>query len=167
MTLEEITTTNNNQLEHVLLDKSFSESCFATAYFNLGSDHKSVVVRMGKCKSDFTTEFLEKLNFDVDHHQHSKTSEKEKRTNIEKEKQQGKKNHEESRHDSNLRNNLPFVLLRFSNPPRKNLCFSNAVISCLLNIPILKKFLLGYTRCNANITPLTEELGELSENVKF
>ena len=36
-------------------------------------------------------------------------------------------------------NNLK--LLRFNNPPGKNLCFSNVIASCLLNIPPLRKFL--------------------------
>ena len=35
------------------------------------------------------------------------------------------------------------LLLSLLNPPRKNLCFSNSVVSILLNIPILRKSLLS------------------------
>ena len=38
-------------------------------------------------------------------------------------------------HSSNLK------LLKFSNPPGTNLCFSNAAVSCILNISVLRKML--------------------------
>ena len=56
--------------------------------------------------------------------------------------------------------NESFILIRFSNPPGRNLCFSNAAISCLLNNSILRKFLHGYSIEPAK--PLTEELKQLS-----
>ena len=104
-------------------------------------------------------QFLEKLNFDVDHHQQArtkrtKTMEQEKRTAFEEE--------DPMESENNIAENLTLVLLCFSNPPRKNLCFSNAAASCLLNIPSFKNFLLGYTNVNENITPLTEELFNLT-----
>ena len=34
-----------------------------------------------------------------------------------------------------------YKILKFSNPPRKNLCFSNAVTNALLNVPALKEML--------------------------
>ena len=32
-------------------------------------------------------------------------------------------------------------LLKFTNPANKNVCFSNAIVSALLNIPIINNFL--------------------------
>ena len=40
-----------------------------------------------------------------------------------------------------LRFNTKLKMLAFSNPPRSNLCFSNAVLNILLNIPIFTDFL--------------------------
>ena len=42
MALEEITTVHNSQLEHVIVEKDLKHKCYATAYFNFGSDHKSI-----------------------------------------------------------------------------------------------------------------------------
>ena len=33
------------------------------------------------------------------------------------------------------------ILHRFNNPPMRNLCFSNVVVTCLLNVPILRTYL--------------------------
>ena len=66
LALEEITTVFNNQLEHIILEKTLFDNCFATSFFNLASDHKPVVVRIGERMSNFTKEFKEKRNFDVD-----------------------------------------------------------------------------------------------------
>ena len=38
-----------------------------------------------------------------------------------------------------LSNNL--ILHKFNNPPMRNLCFSNVVVTCLLNVPILRTYL--------------------------
>ena len=67
LALEEITTVFRNQLEHVILEKNLSKSCFATSFFNLASDHKPVVLRIGKVESNFTKEFLDNRIFDVDY----------------------------------------------------------------------------------------------------
>ena len=37
---------------------------------------------------------------------------------------------------------IPFIIA-FSNPPRRNLCFSNVITNLHLNIPILRKLLIG------------------------
>ena len=184
LALQEITHINNNQLEHVLLNECFIECCFATSFFNFGSDHKSVVVRIGQSKSDFTKEFLEKRNFDRDHHLKSKNkpsnSTKEPQTIIGEERpilnQEGirsKKNKERKvektmkQKNQNPKPDTNFILLRFSNPPRKNLCFSNVVASCLLNIPEIKNILLDHRKSHQNVKPITEELEKLSKSRNF
>ena len=43
MALKEITTVNDSQLEHVIIEQEMEKNSFATSYFNLASDHKSVV----------------------------------------------------------------------------------------------------------------------------
>ena len=37
--------------------------------------------------------------------------------------------------------NDDLILNRYINPPMRNLCFSNAIVTCLVNIPILRKYL--------------------------
>ena len=59
------------------------------------------------------------------------------------------------------------ILLRFSNPPRKNLCFSNAVASCLLNIQTIRNVLLNGRNCTQNMKPITKELGKLARLDSF
>ena len=62
----------------------------------------------------------------------------------------------------------PFILLSFLNPPRKNLCFSNAVVSILLNIPILRKNLLSGEISNWDReSPLLRELQRLAKLPQF
>ena len=72
MALEELTTIYNSQLEHVILEKVLSEKCFATSFFNLGSDHKSIAVRFGKYP--FTKQFNDKFFFDFIHHLKSRSN---------------------------------------------------------------------------------------------
>ena len=57
--------------------------------------------------------------------------------------------------------NENLILIRFSNPPGKNLCFSNAAVSCLLNNSILREFLSGYSD-QPGRKPITEELKQLA-----
>ena len=59
--------TSNNQLDHILADKSFLGKCFATSYFNFISDHKAIVIRLTEF-SNFTNEFLERVSFDSEFH---------------------------------------------------------------------------------------------------
>jgi hypothetical protein len=185
LALREITYMKNNQLEHVLLNECFIESCFATSFFNFGSDQKSVVVRIGQSKFDFTKEFLEKINFDHGHHLKSKkrtsnTSKEELPTVIEEEqsilnKEKGRSKKSKGKRmgvtlnqkNQNLKPENNLILLRFSNPPRKNLCFSNAVASCLLNIQPIKNVILDSRNCNQNLKPITKELGKLARLDNF
>ena len=66
--LMEITTNNDNQLDHVLLDKSMMKSCFSTSYLNLASDHKPIVMRVPLPGNQFSEKFLDLIFFDSDHH---------------------------------------------------------------------------------------------------
>ena len=175
MVLEEITTVQNNQLEHVLLDKNLSKTCFATAFFNLGSDHKSVVLRIGKSNSGFTKEFLEMVNFDEHHHLKSRKkfmdAYRQEKINSTGEghqmKNTGLRNKTERickpkpKDGRNIINKESLILLSFLNPPGKNLCFSNVVASSLLNIPIFKDYLLAYVRHEKRKNSITEELSTL------
>ena len=62
------------------------------------------------------------------------------------------------------------VMFAFSNPPRSNLCFSNAVISMFLNIPILQIILtsnITSTSSNVKNNEIFEELKSLCRNSQF
>ena len=73
LALKEITRrASNNQPDHILVDKSFEKICFATSYFNFISDHNSIVIRFGGLNNEFTSETLQKLNFDSELHLKSK-----------------------------------------------------------------------------------------------
>ena len=61
--------------------------------------------------------------------------------------------------DMNCSSSMDLILIRFENPPRRNLCFSNVTVSCLLNIPHFRKYLRGMK--NMNEDPMTI-MGELS-----
>ena len=69
--------------------------------------------------------------------------------------------------NQNLKPENNLILLRLSNPPRKNLCFSNAVASCLLNIQPIKNVILDSRNCNQNLKPITKELGKLARLDNF
>ena len=68
LALNELTHVNGNQLEHVILDKEMIGRFFSTSYVNFASDHKSIVIRMGQHKNQFCDCFMERVNFDKDHH---------------------------------------------------------------------------------------------------
>ena len=61
--LREVTTSNLNQLDHILVDKSLSKQCFTTSYYNPTSDHRTVTIRL-PLKAKFSSKFLEEINFD-------------------------------------------------------------------------------------------------------
>ena len=63
---------SNNQPDHILVDKNFEETCFATSFFNFISDHNSIVVRLGGLSNEFTSETLKKFHFDSELHLKSK-----------------------------------------------------------------------------------------------
>ena len=175
MALNEITTVYNSQLEHVILEQTLSKNCFVTSFVNFGSDHKSVAVRFGKSK--FTKEFLERRNFDSNHHLKYKPTlssidelAETYQTEVKKLKQkkksdqhkqaptrQSNRNKTISKNNEFLAMNKDLIMIRFSNPSRTNLCFSNAAVSSLLNVPILRKFLSEYNM-HIDENPITEEL---------
>ena len=68
VTLDEITTNRNNQLDHVLLDKLMIKNSFTTSFLNLASDHNPIVIRIGYPGNQFSEDFLEGIYFDSDHH---------------------------------------------------------------------------------------------------
>ena len=68
MALTEITTSKNNQLDHIILEKELSEQTFVTAYNNFASYHKSIVLRICSTKNRLRKEFIEHINFDIDNH---------------------------------------------------------------------------------------------------
>ena len=157
--LEEVTTINNHQLDHILLDKTLLNQCFATSYNNFASHHKAITLRFGQRNSEFRKEFLEKINFDADHHLKSKVNRKNEQVPRDPCEIRSKKKHYEEKlkvkdeqTTQNLREisgqqmfNQPmskkYITLAFMNPPGRNLCFSNVAASCLLNIPSLKTFI--------------------------
>jgi uncharacterized UBP type Zn finger protein len=154
----------------VILEQELSNNCFVTSFFNFGSDHKSVAVRFGN--SEFTKEFLEKRNFDSNHHLKYKptVSSIDEQTEVKKMKKkkksdqhkqaptrQSNRNKTISKNNEFLAMNKDLIMIRFSNPSRKNLCFSNAAVSSLLNVPILRKFLSEYNM-HIDENPITEEL---------
>ena len=45
LALHEPTTVNNNQLDHIFLNKDLKELAFVTSFTNFISDHRSIVIR--------------------------------------------------------------------------------------------------------------------------
>ena len=160
--LMEITTINDNQLDHILLDKSLIKRCFSTSYFNLASDHKPIVLRIPLPGNQFSATFLEKKNFDSDHHL---------KTKMNKENENDKLRKRQNMDDGNLENKVIFnnkhKVLRFLNPPGTNLCFSNAAASCLLNIPELNMFLNEVKNKNIDQNSIAGELRKLSSMTNY
>ena len=62
-----------------------------------------------------------------------------------------------------LINSQFLTLHRFKNPPLKNLCFSNVVATCLLNIPVLRKFLKEESVDTKKRKSIRTELSQLSK----
>ena len=68
MSLQEPTTTSHNQVDHILLRKEMGKYCYATAYNNFASDHRSITLRISLSTNKFTKEMNEAISFDIDHH---------------------------------------------------------------------------------------------------
>ena len=63
--LNEITTSNFNQLDHVIISGKLSKlDCFSTSYLNFTSDHKTIVVRVPNEGNCLTQKFKENFTFD-------------------------------------------------------------------------------------------------------
>ena len=69
LALNEITRlASSRQLDHVIIDKRFTDKCFSTSYVNYISDHKTICVRFN-FSSTFHQQFLQRTTFDEEHHQ--------------------------------------------------------------------------------------------------
>ena len=60
--LNEITTNQYNQLDHIIAEKSLEKQLYTTSYFNFISDHKTITARIAFDGNPFTKQFIGKLN---------------------------------------------------------------------------------------------------------
>ena len=171
LALKEITTLNHNQLDHIILDKSLSTHSFVTSYHNFSSYHKSIVLRLATNQGSFKKDFLEGIHFDKDNHMKpSVNPQAGKKREVNKSQDTVYSNkYPEMREpfpEPNISSSIDLVLLRFENPPRKNLCFSNVVVTCLLNIPSLRKYFQGKKSVIEDPRTIIAELSNLSRHLK-
>ena len=161
--LEENTSTQNSQIDHVLIDKELAKITFATAFHSFASDHRPIAVRFGMMDSQFNSYFLEKIHFDIQNHLRSK-----------KDKSQGDEtlvSHENnvrsesetinSHFEDEIETSSSFIIRKFNNPPGRNLCFSNAAVTCVLNIPKLRSFLSEDSNHSVEKNSITGELNRI------
>ena len=134
MALQETTTVNGSQLEHVIIEKEMEKFSFATSFFNFASDHRSIVFRVCSSANSFTTAFKQKITFNSD--LHMKTSQPRKK--ISARDKIDSSNQKECQENINTGH---FKILMFINPADRNLCFSNSIVSALLNIKKFNKLL--------------------------
>ena len=142
MALEEITTVNDTQLEHVIIEKELEKNSFATSYFNLASDHKSIAFRISSSANCFTSAFKQKITFNSDEHMRKtpSKSKKGKSANKRNEKEDRKERSDKAEFINN--SNLNHIkILHFINPPNINLCFANAIVNAFLNISMINQLL--------------------------
>ena len=173
MALEEVTTVNNNQLDHILISLSLKSFCFATSYFNFGSDHKPICLRMSASENEFRESFLQNINFDSDLHLRKRQN---KPGHFENSTNQSEPNLtdeiiENTIGPTNQANpGMPneLKILSLINPSGSNLCFSNVVTSVLLNVPILVKALFEEPNLpNVNCNKIICEIRNLSNLKKY
>ena len=65
--LHEITTTRNNQLDHVLLTEDLSSEFYCTSFYNYTTDHRVISIRIPFHGNLFSEDFKKKVYFDNDH----------------------------------------------------------------------------------------------------
>jgi ubiquitin C-terminal hydrolase len=132
---------------------------------------------MGEKNNCFCENFLERINFDSDHHlKENKHAEKENETFInnhasrENQPKNIKETKMKSKHAKGNKNNdsvgvdkenigmlqTKCIVLRFVNPAGKNLCFSNTAMSCILNIPSIKQLAENHKRNRKRYSIITE-----------
>ena len=186
LSLTEVTTMKLTQLDHIILQNDMSSHSFSTSYLNFASYHKSIVLRVATPNAKFRKEFKEGKYFNIDKHlkpnKHaenstlteeeftdSNTCDKEAENIGDSSTDTDKCDRSPSILEQNVETNHPasidLVLLRLQNPPLKNLCFSNVVASCLINIPVLRKFLRGKTSEFDNQRTITAELSRLARHL--
>ena len=179
MALDEITTINGTQLDHVIIEKDLKTLSYAAAYFNFASDHKAITIRIASSENSFTVDFKEKINFDQDFHTKKKKGGKMDEIIESKESDelndafileeegsvqdfQSSKSPKDSLYSTKI--------LLFMNPIRNNLCFSNSVASLLLNIPKFQTFLSTKNeemRLYSEKNEIVRELVNLSDHPNF
>ena len=133
MALDEITTINGSQLDHVLIENTLQGRSYATSFFNLTSDHKSIVFRCGSTTNRFTSQFQQKNTFDSEQHI-KKIKSKIQKTGTLKEFPEKMDIYQNELSTSSK-------ILRFINPGRSNLCLSNSIVNALLNIESFRNIL--------------------------
>ena len=62
LSLDELTTTYNNQLDHIIVNNILKPTVYATSYYNFISDHKTVTIRFGLQNNQFNEAFLQKMS---------------------------------------------------------------------------------------------------------
>ena len=60
--LNEITTNQYNQLDHIIAEKSLEKQLYTTSFFNFISDHKTITARIAFDRNAFTKQFLGRIN---------------------------------------------------------------------------------------------------------
>ena len=189
LALTEVTTLKLNQLDHIILDENMSSHSFSTSYHNFASYHKSIVLRLATPSTKFRKEFREGKHFNIEKHlKPNKEIEKSSRSEdgftysneFEKETETSTNSEHSSTDtgssdkstsplnqnvDTNYSVSIELVLPRLKNPPHKNLCFSNVVASCLINNPLLRKFLQGKTSALENQGTISAELSHLARHL--
>ena len=182
--LEEITTINNKQLDHIILKNEMAKCSFTTSYLNFASDHKSLVIRIPLPGNEFSEHFLEQVNFDSNHHLKRKKDKadrmaepesnifgaRKKTTNklnvkrllISNEGKETKRSKSTVQQETEKVGTENKIILRFLNPSQRNLCFSNSAATCLLNIPAMKDFFLENQSNNEDQNLLLSEMSNLA-----
>ena len=154
MSLREITTVYDSQLEHVIIEKNLRKMCFTTSYYNFASDHKSIALRINSNNNNFTNAFKQRINFNSSFHMKANL-----KPHVDNETMHKRKKAKQEPSEHEHLNGDHLKILKFINPNRKNLCFSNVIASTLLNIPKLKTFLSDET---TGPSCLAEELTRLN-----
>ena len=129
------------------------------------------MLRLATNQASFKKDFLEGIHFDKDNHMKpSVNPQAGKKREVNKSQDTVYSNkYPEMREpfpEPNISSSIDLVLLRFENPPRKNLCFSNVVVTCLLNIPSLRKYFQGKKSVIEDPRTIIAELSNLSRHLK-
>ena len=133
---------------------------FATAFFNFASDHKSIVFRIASFANSFTSAFKQKISFNKDFHTRQKIQTPSMETMQSRMSDEISDSTEEMKvNNAKSINNLKILL--FTNPARKNLCFSNAITSSLLNLPMFQLILSNQSEKMKQNSSQNEIISEL------
>ena len=187
LALREVTTMKHNQLDHIILEKNMSAQIYCTSYLNFSSYHKAIVLRLANTDAKFRKEFVEGKCFRIEKHlkpnkdvENSALDEftDSKICNEPENSPQNANNllntdtfndaaqsSETLGINTNTSCSMELILLRLKNPPNKNLCFSNVIASCLVNIPVLRKFLQGKNAEFENQRTISAELSNLARSL--